>query len=186
MIRKNIIAMWIIGILVLIAIVGTVLFYFQKTVGLNLKKDINSFEECVSAGHSILESYPRQCVTSGGKKFIENIGNLIEKMDLIKVNNLLPNQTISSPITIEGAARGFWFFEGSFPISVLDERENIISQSIATSQGNWMTKNFVPFKATVEFGVDFPQNGTIIFKKNNPSGLAQNDDQLIIPVKLSN
>ena len=34
---------------------------------------IDSFEECVSAGNSIMESYPRQCRTSDGKHFVEEI-----------------------------------------------------------------------------------------------------------------
>ena len=35
---------------------------------------IDSFEECVAAGNPVMESYPRQCKTSDGKHFIEEIG----------------------------------------------------------------------------------------------------------------
>lgn len=182
MIRNKITFLAVAVILMLIVIAGAILFYFQKLANL---KNISSFEECVSAGYSILESYPQQCVTPDGKKFVENTGNIIEKASLIKVSDLLPNQTVTSPVTIEGMARGFWFFEGSFPINILDGEGNIISQSVAISQKNWMTNDFVPFKAVVEFSVSSLQNGTIIFQKDNPSGLEQNDDQLIIPIKLS-
>lgn len=34
---------------------------------------INSFEDCEAAGYPIMESYPRQCRTSDGKHFVENI-----------------------------------------------------------------------------------------------------------------
>ncbi|MGB3345783.1 MAG: hypothetical protein WBA71_00810, partial [Candidatus Humimicrobiia bacterium] len=34
--------------------------------------DINSFEECVSAGYPVLESYPRQCKTPDGRTFTED------------------------------------------------------------------------------------------------------------------
>lgn len=35
------------------------------------EEEINSFEECVEAGHPILESYPRQCKTPDDKTFVE-------------------------------------------------------------------------------------------------------------------
>ena len=34
---------------------------------------VNSFEECIAAGNPAMESYPRQCRTSDGKHFVENI-----------------------------------------------------------------------------------------------------------------
>lgn len=37
-------------------------------------KEISNFEECVSAGFAVGESYPRQCWTDDGKHFVEDIG----------------------------------------------------------------------------------------------------------------
>ena len=34
---------------------------------------IDSFEDCVAAGNPVMESYPRQCRTSDGKHFVEEI-----------------------------------------------------------------------------------------------------------------
>lgn len=34
-------------------------------------KEISSFEDCISAGYPVMESYPRQCRTSDGKTFVE-------------------------------------------------------------------------------------------------------------------
>jgi len=34
---------------------------------------ITNFEECIAAGNPAMESYPRQCRTSDGKHFVENI-----------------------------------------------------------------------------------------------------------------
>ena len=39
-----------------------------------------------------------------------------ETIDRIRVNNPRPNQTISSPLTVTGEARGSWYFEASFPV----------------------------------------------------------------------
>ena len=35
--------------------------------------EIDSFEQCVSAGNPVMESYPRQCRTVDGKHFVEKI-----------------------------------------------------------------------------------------------------------------
>ncbi len=35
--------------------------------------EINSFEECVKEGGSVMESYPRQCANKNGKLFIEQV-----------------------------------------------------------------------------------------------------------------
>ena len=35
--------------------------------------EINSFEDCVSAGNPVMESHPRQCRTADGKHFVEKI-----------------------------------------------------------------------------------------------------------------
>ncbi|MDH3191372.1 MAG: PQQ-dependent sugar dehydrogenase [Nitrosopumilus sp.] len=38
--------------------------------------NINSFEECIKAGNSIMESHPRQCRTYDGKRFVEEISKI--------------------------------------------------------------------------------------------------------------
>lgn len=49
-----------------------------------------------------MESYPRQCRDGEGNLFTENIGNELEKIDLIKINTPRPNQEITSPVLIKG------------------------------------------------------------------------------------
>ena len=73
------------------------------------------------------------------------------KTDLICVSAPRPNQTISSPLVLEGEARGVWFFEASFPARLFDDDGNEIAVAIAQAQGEWMTEDFVPFLATLEF-----------------------------------
>lgn len=107
------------------------------------------------------------------------------KKDLIVVETPLRDATVTTPLTITGKARGYWYFEASFPVIVTDWDGKIIGQGIAQAQGDWMTEDFVPFTATVEFTVptDTPyRRGFIIFKKDNPSGLPENDGALEIPV----
>lgn len=108
------------------------------------------------------------------------------KDNLIRVTSVERDDIVSSPLTITGEARGTWFFEASFPISVVDWDGLIIGEGIATAEGEWMTEEFVPFSATIEFTVadDTPyRRGAVIFKKDNPSGLPEHDDALEIPVQ---
>jgi len=54
---------------------------------------------------------------------------------------------------------------------------------IAQAEGEWMTTEFVPFKATLNFEKPSVKTGKLILKKDNPSGLSQNDDELVVPIK---
>jgi hypothetical protein len=146
---------------------------------------VTNFETCAKQGYVISESYPRSCKTPDGKTFVEDIGNELEKTDLIKVENPRPNQTIISPLVIKGQARGTWFFEASFPIHLYDASGKEIAKTIAQAKSDWMTENFVPFEATLTFAVPSITNGTLVFSKDNPSGLKANDNELRMPIKFS-
>ena len=108
-----------------------------------------------------------------------------QKVGLIRLKTPLPNDIISSPLTITGEARGYWYFEASFPIFLVDWDGKIIAQGIAQAKDNWMTEEFVPFEATLTFAPDpnaYSNRGALILKKDNPSGLPEHDDALEIPV----
>jgi len=49
-----------------------------------------------------------------------------------------------------------------------------------------MTTEFVPFKATLDFNPGTLTEGVLIFHKDNPSGLPENDDQFEIPIRFKN
>jgi hypothetical protein len=145
---------------------------------------IHDFEECLAAGYPAMESYPRQCQDDQGNLFVENIGNELEKDDLIRIDSPRPNQTVTSPLTITGQARGYWFFEGDFPIVLIGSQGgNILVESHATTESDWMTEEFIPFNATIEFESPGTGAGILILEKDNPSGLPENFDSLTIPVK---
>jgi hypothetical protein len=144
---------------------------------------IDSFEACVAAGMPVMESYPRQCRTEDGQVFVEDIGNEIEKMDLIQLEMPRPNQVITSPLTIKGQARGTWFFEGDFPVKLLDENGEVIARHYLTAQGEWMTEDFVQFSGELEFTVPDSEHGTLVLEKDNPSGLPEHADELTVPVR---
>jgi len=111
--------------------------------------------------------------------------------DVIRLESPLPGDVITSPLTIRGEARGVWFFEGDFPVVLTDWNGLIIAEHYATAQGAWMTEDFVPFEAVLEFPVpedigEFSNRGSLILQKDNPSGLPEHDDALEITVFFRN
>lgn len=115
----------------------------------------------------------------------ETAGNngINSQKDLIEVFEPISGATISSPLTITGKARGTWYFEASFPVKLLDANGNELAVTPAQAQGDWMTENYVPFKAELNFDAPLTATGTLVLEKDNPSGLPENADELRIPVK---
>jgi hypothetical protein len=143
----------------------------------------NNFEECASQGFPVLESRPKQCYSPDGSVFSENNGIILR--DFIKVVNPTPNQLIQSPLIIEGEARGNWFFEASFPVKLLDENNEVLGTTIATALTDWMTTDFVPFRAEIEFETPIIEKGKLVLEKDNPSGLPENSAEFIVPVNFN-
>jgi hypothetical protein len=172
-------------IMSIVVIIATItLGVFWKLAKQEAPLVVTNFAECVVTGSPVMESYPRQC-RYGNQSFVEDIGNMLEKADLIRLNTPRPNQAITSPLVITGEARGNWFFEASFPVVLVDWDGRIIAQGIAQAKSDWMTTDFVSFEATLVFTVDenvYSRRGALILRKDNPSGLPEHDDALEIPV----
>lgn len=143
---------------------------------------VASFEDCVKAGFPVLESYPPQCKTSDGKSFSQKIGNELEYVDLIVVDSPRLNTLLTSPVEVKGKARGTWFFEASFGVEIKDANGLELGNAVAQAEGEWMTEEFVPFKAILNFTKPTTSTGELIIRNANPSGLAENEKELRIPV----
>lgn len=102
---------------------------------------------------------------------------------MIKLDLVRPGVTVLPKFIVSGEARGPWYFEASFPVEVLDKDGKQIAQGIAEAQGEWMTEKFVPFRAEVNVG-DYAGRATLILKKDNPSGMPENDASLSVPVEI--
>ncbi len=119
----------------------------------------------------------------GVQQWVTERGNA----DILRNISIQGGDTVSSPLTVTGEARGNWFFEASFPVILTDWDGRIIAQVPAQAQGEWMTEEFVPFSATLTFTTPIPgdpavNRGALILQKDNPSGLPEHDDALEIPV----
>ncbi len=166
-----------------IAITGVGLYYRQEKDNQSVfSGEITNFTECAAAGYPVMESYPRRCAVPGGPSFTEDIGNVLEQSSIIRLDSVQPNQTITNPVELKGEARGYWYFEASFPVELRDSNDLLLASGIATAQGDWMTVDFVPFAATLTFSQPTTATGKLILKKDNPSGDPANDDSLVMPV----
>jgi hypothetical protein len=96
--------------------------------------------------------------------------------DRIRVHVPSAGASVGRPMLIAGESRG-WYFEGSFPVFVLNQNGVKIGSGIAEADGNWMTDDWVPFTGEIDYA---PQpagsKGTIVFQKDNPSDQRELDD----------
>lgn len=173
----------ILGIFIFLILAGLYLLKNCDCLGQPVAPLISNFEDCVAAGYYVSKSYPRQCKTPDDKTFVENISNELEKIDLIRIDSPRPNAQINSPLEIIGEARGYWFFEGDFPIRLLDENDQELGTAVAQALSEWMTEDFVLFEATLDFQAPATNRGVLILEKDNPSGIPENADELRVPVR---
>lgn len=104
------------------------------------------------------------------------------KEDLIIIESPKAYEKISSPLSIKGKARGTWFFEADFPVRLFDENGEEWAVAIARAKTDWMTEDFVEFEAELIFSTPADPKGYIVFEKDNPSGLPEHADELIMPI----
>ncbi|KKW35496.1 hypothetical protein A2852_00255 [Candidatus Adlerbacteria bacterium RIFCSPHIGHO2_01_FULL_54_23] len=106
-----------------------------------------------------------------------------QKPDRIEVDTPRIGDAVFPPLIISGKARGNWYFEASFPIEIRNVAGEVIAQAPAQAQGEWMTAEFVPFYLQISFP---PQpegsKGNVVLKRDNPSGLPEYDEELVIPI----
>src|SRR5690606_16811347 len=85
--------------------------------------------------------------------------------DLIKVTNPAEDQLITSPLEITGEARGYWFFEATAPVELLNGNMDLIIEKYITATGEWMTEDWVPFSETINFENPSTETGYLILHK---------------------
>lgn len=185
------------------AIAGTAVLLVAAGVFLYFRRAddhpiISSFDMCKAAGYQISKGEGRadSCSTPEGKVFFSTAiinqeptstsggtttaTSSFESMIRI---NLMPGQSIKSPLTITGKAVGNWYFEASFPVELLDGNGKSMMIVPAQAQGDWMTSSFVPFSVMLSFSKPATATGTIVFKNDNPSGLPENAKEVRIPIR---
>lgn len=107
------------------------------------------------------------------------------KDNLIVVTSPAPGAVISSPVEIVGEARGTWFFEGDFPITIKDKDGRALAAAPARALGEWMTTEFVPFRAIMEFSAPSGSQGTLVLTRDDPADFSVREE-IEVPVTFGN
>ncbi|MFA4999760.1 MAG: Gmad2 immunoglobulin-like domain-containing protein [Patescibacteria group bacterium] len=95
----------------------------------------------------------------------------------------LAGALVSSPLAVEGTAKGTWFFEANLPLWLVDENGLVIARVGASTAVDWMTEEMIPFRGILIFETPKVNSGYLIVAKDNPSGLPENDAFLKLPVR---
>lgn len=144
-------------------------FVFDVRRGSDTVTSPLTFSDCLVDGVTT-NTVPVVCTTPDGEIFMEPVTNETELVDLIRLTSPRPEMRIKSPVIVEGFARGTWFFEGSFPVELIDSRGVVIASAPAYAQAEWMTETFVPFRAELKYTQKEKGVGRLVLKKENPSG----------------
>jgi hypothetical protein len=201
---------WLVAILfVVIVIAATYFIQTKKNQPVVPVIVLKNFDDCKNHGFPIIQTYPAQCTGPNGTIYFQDFADasstatssnssatssatstatstLVYKDQLV-LGNLSENQVITSPLHIEGLAKGGWFFEGSFPIKIVDAKGKVLGMGPAQAITDWTSPGFVAFTADITFvrGMASTTASTtafVILSKDNPSGLAKNADSFKIKV----
>lgn len=91
--------------------------------------------------------------------------------------------TVQKSFSVTGQAPNNWFFEAVFPIEVRNASGTVVATGHANAQTDWMTPGMVAFTANISVA-QYSGPATLVLKKDNPSGLPQNDGSFSIPITI--
>lgn len=181
-------------ILIIILILGAAILYLLLNREPEVKYEVSSapiilsFEDCVNAGYPMVIENRRQCKTPDGRTFAEitNVPVTYTKTTskTISVSLPYPGAVVGKELAVVGQAERSWYFEGTFPIQVLAANGSLLATGTARAEGNWMTTDLVPFKASIKIPESYIGEGTIVLKKSNASGLSENDASISFPIRI--
>ena len=114
---------------------------------------------------------------------VENSTYAIEgnKDDLISFS-IVPGVHVHGILSYRGALKGGYFFEGNLPVNILDVNKKVLKQSNAIAKTDWMTVESVDFEGNIDFTGLTPGPTYFEIHNDNPSGLSENDKNILVPI----
>lgn len=147
--------------------------------GDEIKRFGNIPEENKESINAILQSIQFNTSTGGSDK-----NTSAEKG--IQVEKPTAGSSVSFPLEITGEAKGNWYFEAEFTVRLVKDG-NELALAIVKAQGEWMTSDYVPFSATMNFDAEgHAGKASLVFKNNNASGKPELDKEFTVPVEIEN
>lgn len=102
------------------------------------------------------------------------------------ISQPLANENFSSPFAVSGKIKGFWFFEGTCPLKIIDEKDKVLGTGVAKALEDALTEEYVPFVGFIDF---LPEEkpttavkGFLVVTNDNPSGLIENELSIKVPI----
>lgn len=176
-------------VLIVLIVVGTAAWFLgAKSAEAPTPPVVTSFETCAEAKYPVTESAPRTCKTPDGRTYAEELPEKITYVkasaDVVVVDLPYPGAVTGKEFSVVGKARA-WYFEGSFPIEVLDKNGARLAVSYVQAQGDWMTSEWVPFKGEIKVPHTYSGPATLVLHKDNPSGLPEHDASMSFPITIA-
>jgi len=114
-------------------------------------------------------------------------GEESEKGDIIYLEGVKSGDVLSVEDEILGRAPSSWYFEGTFPVRIFNQRGDEIASLFAIATEEWTQDGYVPFSLELHSNlIDLKEESVVVmqFEKDNPSGLEENADYFKISVTL--
>lgn len=127
---------------------------------------------------------PERKTLDGGANIVKKIKYINSSKDLIDVTLPTPGAVVGKSFSVTGQARGTWYFEASFPVLVLGKDGEVLDQIPAAAESDWMTENFVPFRADIEIPDGYTGPATVVLKNDNPSGDPARDKSISFDINI--
>lgn len=97
-------------------------------------------------------------------------------VDLVKLDSPEGESTITSPLKVEGKARGIWFIDGGFPVYLRAGSGEVIASTTANpstgKKGFATSTDFVFFQAELEFQKPSVEEAKLILEEPGVSGFS--------------
>ncbi|MBP9711428.1 MAG: hypothetical protein KBD55_00105 [Candidatus Pacebacteria bacterium] len=176
------------NILIVLAILGGAIWLGFFNTKDSIVLNIQSFEDCANAGYPIMESHPRQCKTPDGRTYSEEL----PPPPITYTNTTKEYMIIDTPTSgavtgkefkVSGQARAF-YFEGSFPVEILDKDGKRLFIGPAQALGEWMVDDLVPFEIMVKVPESYIGPATVVLHKDNPSDMRELDASVSFPITI--
>lgn len=169
-------AVTIIGIVVLfIASVAGVYMYQQQRINTIEAENNRLTEELATARTIDSASSQEEQANPASYSSEKGVG--------IVVKAPAQGSAVESPLEVTGSVPGSWSNEGRFTVRLMSDDGTEVARQPATLGGDWMTNDLVSFSTVLIFTAPDANTGSLVLEKANPSGLAENDDSLTIPVR---
>ncbi len=109
---------------------------------------------------------------------------LSAKGQTLILDNIKSGDTVDLGFEVKGSVTGDWFFEGTFPVRVLNQQGEIVETLSAEALEEWTTEEAVPFSFKIDMDLEEESIVVLKFEKSNPSDLEESNDSAEITVTL--